>query len=250
MVAFCRRVADGNIHLSQRVSDDNTSQSFLIGMALQLKIRTLNESNFDVELGVEQVQVDDLKAAIAAVQSQWPVDRQRLLYRGQVLESGHALAEYDVKDGVAIHLIDKPPGRSDEPAAARHSAQASQHQHGQPHVQVQVLDMGHIDIGPGMNQIGNAVRQVSFAACMNLQCQNVNMNVNMKCHHGTIHLVMTNRAWQLSAQPCSRTSRLSLEVAPPTPLPVARSATQHQLQRVPQQAKAQQTGMLASTQHM
>eukprot|EP00730_Choanoeca_flexa_P008372 TRINITY_DN12479_c1_g1_i1.p6 TRINITY_DN12479_c1_g1~~TRINITY_DN12479_c1_g1_i1.p6 ORF type:complete len:122 (+),score=12.47 TRINITY_DN12479_c1_g1_i1:5704-6069(+) len=94
MVAFCRRVADGNIHLSQRVSDDNTSQSFLIGMALQLKIRTLNESNFDVELGVEQVQVDDLKAAIAAVQSQWPVDRQRLLYRGQVLESGHALAEY------------------------------------------------------------------------------------------------------------------------------------------------------------
>ena len=66
--------------------------------------------------------VRDLKQAVAA-QMDVPVERQRLIYGGQVLKDDLPLRHYKLEDGVVVHLVARPEGATanvanDEPPAA------------------------------------------------------------------------------------------------------------------------------------
>eukprot|EP00045_Choanoeca_perplexa_P009998 m.99935 g.99935 ORF g.99935 m.99935 type:complete len:460 (+) comp15106_c0_seq1:22-1401(+) len=89
---------------------------------MRLNIRTLDNSTFSISVDASGT-VDDLKSAIHAAEPSWSAERQRLLYRGRVLEAGHTISEYDIQEDVTLHLIDKSPGQADQPSTARHSAQ-------------------------------------------------------------------------------------------------------------------------------
>ena len=66
--------------------------------------------------------VRDLKQAVAA-QMDVPVERQRLIYGGQVLKDDLPLRHYKLEDGVVVHLVARPEGATanaanDEPPTA------------------------------------------------------------------------------------------------------------------------------------
>ena len=80
--------------------------------------------------------VRDLKQAVAA-QMDVPVERQRLIYGGQVLKDDLPLRHYKLEDGVVVHLVARPEGATanaanDEPPAAEPRRPGPFQQVGQP----------------------------------------------------------------------------------------------------------------------
>jgi uncharacterized ubiquitin-like protein YukD len=85
--------------------------SIMSSSTLTLNIKTLKGSNFSIVIP-SNATVIQFQQAISD-QHDIAIDKQRLIYRGKVLKNDKALAEYNIEDGDAIHLIvradDAPP---------------------------------------------------------------------------------------------------------------------------------------------
>jgi ubiquilin len=80
------------------------------GELIKLQMRRSNGQNFDVEVKKDAT-VLDLKKACAEL-CEYPVDDQRLIFKGKVLKDDQTLVEYKIESGMTVHLVKgaKPPG--------------------------------------------------------------------------------------------------------------------------------------------
>ena len=72
---------------------------------LKLKIISMDEKQFIIEINSNQT-ILDLKTKLSAV-SEVPSDRQRLIYRGKLLENDKQIHFYNLEEMSALHLIAK-----------------------------------------------------------------------------------------------------------------------------------------------
>uniref|UniRef100_A0A182N1C5 UV excision repair protein RAD23 n=1 Tax=Anopheles dirus TaxID=7168 RepID=A0A182N1C5_9DIPT len=98
---------------------------------MKITLKTLKQETFFVEVDVEKDTVQTLKEKLCAESGQaYPVDRQRLIYLGKIMEDDHPLGQYNLDDKKFIVVMNKkttpaaaPPtaAAADEPAAAASS---------------------------------------------------------------------------------------------------------------------------------
>ncbi|TYH72809.1 hypothetical protein ES332_D05G281200v1 [Gossypium tomentosum] len=77
---------------------------------VELKIKTLDSQIFSF-LVDKKAPVSSFKEKIAR-ELGVPVGRQRLIFRGKVLNDGHLLSEYHVENGHTLHLVERQPAQS------------------------------------------------------------------------------------------------------------------------------------------
>ncbi|KRX05327.1 hypothetical protein PPERSA_00628 [Pseudocohnilembus persalinus] len=79
----------------------------------KLKVKTLSNAVYEIEIKANAL-IKDLKVEIEK-SSKVPVDRQRLVYLGKLLQDERALNDYVEEDGVVIHLMAKMQNTSQNP---------------------------------------------------------------------------------------------------------------------------------------
>ncbi|XP_311268.6 UV excision repair protein RAD23 homolog B [Anopheles gambiae] len=83
---------------------------------MKITLKTLKQQTFFVEVDVEQDTVRTLKEKLHAESGlAYPVDRQRLIYLGKIMEDDHLLSQYKLDDKKFIVVMSKKPP-ADEPA--------------------------------------------------------------------------------------------------------------------------------------
>ncbi|KAI0559562.1 Ubiquitin [Gracilaria domingensis] len=73
-------------------------------MPLSIKAKCFNGQSYDLTLDSPSSTVTDLQSTISTVSGITP-DRQTILFKGQVLEPGSALADYSLSDGHTISVV-------------------------------------------------------------------------------------------------------------------------------------------------
>ncbi|GMH36481.1 hypothetical protein BSKO_04349 [Bryopsis sp. KO-2023] len=81
---------------------------------MKLKVKTLPNGEHDLEVATN-IKVEQLKEILFEV-TNIALDRQRLIWRGRVLNDGEMLREHGVEDGHTLHLVERsaaapPPGQ-------------------------------------------------------------------------------------------------------------------------------------------
>uniref|UniRef100_A0A182Q8E7 UV excision repair protein RAD23 n=1 Tax=Anopheles farauti TaxID=69004 RepID=A0A182Q8E7_9DIPT len=86
---------------------------------MKITLKTLKQQTFFVEVDVQKDTVQTLKEKLCAESGQaYPVDRQRLIYLGKIMEDDHPLSQYNLDDKKFIVVMNKKPTPAEEPAAA------------------------------------------------------------------------------------------------------------------------------------
>lgn len=83
---------------TDEVSDDSC--------CINIVIKTLNNDNYNLCLD-QSAEIIEMKKKLLG-QTGIPPERQRLIYRGQVLSDSHTLRDYSVGEGQVIHLVVRP----------------------------------------------------------------------------------------------------------------------------------------------
>lgn len=90
--------------------------------SVSLEVRMSSGARLTVELneGLENVSVLGFKQKIAAIQEDCPPERQRLIYKGRILDDERTLSDYGVVPGATLHLVKSsaPPPAAPSPPAA------------------------------------------------------------------------------------------------------------------------------------
>ncbi|CAD7695731.1 unnamed protein product [Ostreobium quekettii] len=71
-----------------------------------LRVRTLASASHEVEVS-RHITVADLKRELVS-RTNIPVERQRLIYHGRVLQDGDVLSSHGIDDGHTLHLVERP----------------------------------------------------------------------------------------------------------------------------------------------
>ncbi|XP_053664719.1 UV excision repair protein RAD23 homolog B-like [Anopheles marshallii] len=85
---------------------------------MKITLKTLKQQTFFVEVDVEKDTVKTLKEKLyTESELAYPVDRQRLIYLGKIMEDDHLLSQYKLDDKKFIVVMSKKPSpAADEPA--------------------------------------------------------------------------------------------------------------------------------------
>uniref|UniRef100_A0A182RL78 UV excision repair protein RAD23 n=1 Tax=Anopheles funestus TaxID=62324 RepID=A0A182RL78_ANOFN len=85
---------------------------------MKITLKTLKQQTFFVEVDVEKDTVRNLKEKLyTESELAYPVDRQRLIYLGKIMEDDHLLSQYKLDDKKFIVVMSKKPTpAADEPA--------------------------------------------------------------------------------------------------------------------------------------
>ncbi|UVC49850.1 ubiquitin [Theileria orientalis] len=70
---------------------------------LNLRVETMQGKSIQVQVSQNET-VLDVKKKLEEEQT-IPVDQQRLIYKGKLLENGKTIAEYGIKDNEVLHLV-------------------------------------------------------------------------------------------------------------------------------------------------
>ena len=77
---------------------------------MKLTVRTLDSQSHPFDLDNDEMTVKEFKEHIATTVN-IPVDKQRLIFQGKVLNDDKKLKEYNV-DGCVVHLVQRAPPSS------------------------------------------------------------------------------------------------------------------------------------------
>uniref|UniRef100_A0A182K258 UV excision repair protein RAD23 n=1 Tax=Anopheles christyi TaxID=43041 RepID=A0A182K258_9DIPT len=89
---------------------------------MKITLKTLKQQTFFVEVDVEKDTVRTLKEKLHAESGlAYPVDRQRLIYLGKIMEDDHLLSQYKLDDKKFIVVMSKKPtaAADEQPAAEK-----------------------------------------------------------------------------------------------------------------------------------
>lgn len=96
---------------------------------MKITIKTLKQEAFQIEVDPEKDTVRTLKEKFSRESKQdYPVERQRLIYLGKIMEDDDPLSQYNLDDKKFVVVMNKKPAAapaSAEPAAATSSAPAA-----------------------------------------------------------------------------------------------------------------------------
>lgn len=85
---------------------------------MKITLKTLKQQTFFVEVDMATDTVQTLKEKLCAESGQaYPVDRQRLIYLGKIMEDDQPLCQYNLDDKKFIVVMNKKPTAAEEPAA-------------------------------------------------------------------------------------------------------------------------------------
>lgn len=112
------------MHFFSSSEDDDDGQQKAI---MKITIKTLKQEAFHIEVDVEKDTVRTLKEKFFQESKQdYPVERQRLIYLGKIMEDEQPLSHYNLDDKKFVVVMNKKPTTAPaEPAAAASSASAS-----------------------------------------------------------------------------------------------------------------------------
>lgn len=90
---------------------------------MKITIKTLKQEAFQIEVDPEKDTVRTLKEKFSRESKQdYPVERQRLIYLGKIMEDDDPLSQYNLDDKKFVVVMNKKPAATAEPAAATSSA--------------------------------------------------------------------------------------------------------------------------------
>lgn len=91
---------------------------------MKITIKTLKQEAFHIEVDLEKDTVRTLKEKFFQESKQdYPVERQRLIYLGKIMEDDDPLSQYNLDDKKFVVVMNKKPATAPaEPAAATTSA--------------------------------------------------------------------------------------------------------------------------------
>lgn len=94
---------------------------------MKITIKTLKQEAFHIEVDVEKDTVRTLKEKFFQESKQdYPVERQRLIYLGKIMEDDDPLSQYNLDDKKFVVVMNKKPATAPaEPAAAASTAPAA-----------------------------------------------------------------------------------------------------------------------------
>lgn len=94
---------------------------------MKITIKTLKQEAFHIDVDVEKDTVKTLKEKFFHESKQdYPVERQRLIYLGKIMEDEHPLSQYNLDDKKFVVVMNKKPTTAPaEPAPAASSTTAS-----------------------------------------------------------------------------------------------------------------------------
>uniref|UniRef100_A0A182P4D6 UV excision repair protein RAD23 n=1 Tax=Anopheles epiroticus TaxID=199890 RepID=A0A182P4D6_9DIPT len=94
---------------------------------MKITLKTLKQQTFFVEVDVEKDTVRTLKEKLHAESGlAYPVDRQRLIYLGKIMEDDHPLSQYKLDDKKFIVVMSKKlPAADEQPAEEKEQQGAS-----------------------------------------------------------------------------------------------------------------------------
>eukprot|EP01041_Mallomonas_annulata_P006092 gene6092-12299_t len=100
-------------------------------MLIDITVKTINNDVFNLSVS-KNISIQDLKSRIKD-STEITEERQRLIYRGQVLSDHSSLTDYCIEDGHTIHLVSRPSNfrelqqRADENDSNVYPNQTAQH---------------------------------------------------------------------------------------------------------------------------
>ncbi|XP_053691471.1 UV excision repair protein RAD23 homolog B [Sabethes cyaneus] len=90
---------------------------------MKITIKTLKQEAFHIEVDVEKDTVRTLKEKFFQESKDYPVERQRLIYLGKIMEDEHPLSQYNLDDKKFVVVMNKKPTTAPaEPATAAAAA--------------------------------------------------------------------------------------------------------------------------------
>lgn len=93
---------------------------------MKITIKTLKQEAFHIEVDVEKDTVRSLKEKFFQESKDYPVERQRLIYLGKIMEDDDPLSQYNLDDKKFVVVMNKKPATAPaEPASAAPTAAAA-----------------------------------------------------------------------------------------------------------------------------
>jgi hypothetical protein len=142
-------------------------------VTMRVLIRTIDQRDIAVDVDVDVTTVSALKLLINS-RILVPEDRQRLIYRGQVLDDTCTLKEYQIEDEHVIHLVQRPQKTSSQTLPASEGVASSENQSPPPPPSFEHIRQGFMSIRTVMSSLdsnlprsndGNATAFNSKVSC-------------------------------------------------------------------------------------
>eukprot|EP01083_Nonionella_stella_P222553 794023_1 len=132
------------------------------GNEINLKVKTLDQKHFQVSVSPETL-VSDFKARVESSQ-RIDASRQRIIFKGKVLKDDQKLADYGLKDGDTLHLVQRRMSgvpRNDNPRPQQPSQSQPMHQAPANGVMLSTIHVSDGDTMPDFNQmIANVLQNI------------------------------------------------------------------------------------------